>query len=124
MVVALLRGVNIGPRNRTAMSALREALANEGLPARTYVQSGNLILDSDLPADALAARVRTLIASGAAPTDRRGIRATPGRRARALCLASRGHRALEAVGGAGRPRPGCERHRSQLDDGERAAGAV
>jgi uncharacterized protein (DUF1697 family) len=63
MVVALLRGVNIGPRNRIAMSALREALANEGLPARTYVQSGNLILDSDLPADALAASVRRLIAT-------------------------------------------------------------
>jgi uncharacterized protein (DUF1697 family) len=34
------------------MPVLREALANEGLPAGTYVQSGNLVPGSDLASDA------------------------------------------------------------------------
>lgn len=61
--VVLLRGINLGPRNRIAMPALRDALAEAGLPgARTYVQSGNVVLDADLGADALAAAVHDVIA--------------------------------------------------------------
>jgi uncharacterized protein (DUF1697 family) len=61
--VVLLRGINLGPRNRIAMPALRDALADAGLPgARTYVQSGNVVLDADLAADALAAAVHDVIA--------------------------------------------------------------
>jgi uncharacterized protein (DUF1697 family) len=60
--VALLRGINLGSRNRVAMPALRDALAEAGLPgARTYVQSGNIVLDTDLPEELLVARIEALI---------------------------------------------------------------
>jgi uncharacterized protein (DUF1697 family) len=61
--VILLRGVNVGARNRLPMAALREQLEQAGMSAvRTYVQSGNVVLDSDLRAEALAARCEALIA--------------------------------------------------------------
>ena len=62
-MVALLRGINLGSTNRIAMPALRESLADAGLPgARTYVQSGNVVLDASLGPAALAARVEAMIA--------------------------------------------------------------
>jgi uncharacterized protein (DUF1697 family) len=61
--IALLRGINLGPRNRIAMPALRERLAEAGFEdVRTYVQSGNVVLSSDLPPDSLAAQVQLVIA--------------------------------------------------------------
>jgi uncharacterized protein (DUF1697 family) len=59
----LLRGINLGSRNRIAMPALREALTDDGLrDVQTYVQSGNVVLSSgDSPGD-LAQRVSGLIA--------------------------------------------------------------
>jgi uncharacterized protein (DUF1697 family) len=43
--IALLRGINIGPRNRIAMGELRDALAEDGFESpRTYLQSGNVVL--------------------------------------------------------------------------------
>jgi uncharacterized protein (DUF1697 family) len=60
--VLLLRGINLGPTNRVAMPALREALGVEGYEnVRTYVQSGNIVLDSDEAPDSLASRIRRLI---------------------------------------------------------------
>ena len=45
--IALLRGINLGARNRIAMPALREALADAGFAdVRTYLQSGNVVLSS------------------------------------------------------------------------------
>ena len=59
--ICLLRGVNLGARNRLAMADLRDALADIGLVgARTYLQSGNVIVDVDEP-ERLATRVRTVI---------------------------------------------------------------
>ena len=53
--VVLLRGVNLGPRNRVAMPALREALEAAGLgDVRTYLQSGNVVLSSPKGADRVA----------------------------------------------------------------------
>jgi uncharacterized protein (DUF1697 family) len=61
--VALLRGINIGPNNRIAMPALRELCATGGLgEARTYLQSGNVVLTSRLSPAKLAAKVEKLIA--------------------------------------------------------------
>jgi uncharacterized protein (DUF1697 family) len=61
--VLLLRGINLGPTNRIAMPALREALGGAGhANVRTYVQSGNIVLDADHPPEALAAQVHDLIA--------------------------------------------------------------
>jgi uncharacterized protein (DUF1697 family) len=61
--VVLLRGINLGPSNRIAMPALREALADAGFEnARTYAQSGNIVLNAGLDGSALSDRVERLIA--------------------------------------------------------------
>jgi uncharacterized protein (DUF1697 family) len=60
--IVLLRGINIGPRNRIAMPALREALDEAGFDdARTYLQSGNVVLSSGLSAVKLADKCSRLI---------------------------------------------------------------
>jgi uncharacterized protein (DUF1697 family) len=63
--IVLLRGINLGARNRVSMPELREQLAEAGFgDARTYLQSGNIVLSSkDRPAK-LAKRFHTLIAEG------------------------------------------------------------
>ena len=60
--IVLLRGINIGPRNRLAMPELREALEDVGFAdVRTYVQSGNVVLLSKLKAPETARKVERLI---------------------------------------------------------------
>ncbi|HEY5659540.1 MAG TPA: DUF1697 domain-containing protein [Gaiellaceae bacterium] len=45
--VVLLRGINLGSRNRIAMPKLRAALESAGLDdVRTYLQSGNVVVSS------------------------------------------------------------------------------
>jgi len=45
--IALLRGVNLGPRNRVKMADLRALLAEMGLDdVRTHLQSGNAVFTS------------------------------------------------------------------------------
>jgi len=45
--IALLRGVNLGPRNRVRMADLRAALSHLGLAdVRTHLQSGNAVFTS------------------------------------------------------------------------------
>jgi len=62
-LVVLLRGINIGSRNRIAMPALREALEEAGSEdVRTYVQSGNVVLSSGASAKQAARDVERLIA--------------------------------------------------------------
>ena len=57
--IVLLRGINIGPRNRIAMPRLREVLRDAGFAdVATYVQSGNVLLTSDAPSARLAAECR------------------------------------------------------------------
>jgi uncharacterized protein (DUF1697 family) len=61
--IVLLRGVNVGGRNRVAMSALRAALETAGMRnVVTYVQSGNVVLDGDAKPDALTRKVQAVIA--------------------------------------------------------------
>src|SRR5580765_7829574 len=56
--IVLLRGINIGSRNRIAMPELREALEEAGFAdVQTYVQSGNIVLSSSSKADAVARKV-------------------------------------------------------------------
>jgi uncharacterized protein (DUF1697 family) len=60
--IVLLRGINLGSRNRVAMPELRELLSRAGFKnVRTYVQSGNVVLDSELPTDELELRCERLI---------------------------------------------------------------
>jgi uncharacterized protein (DUF1697 family) len=62
--IALLRGINLGPRRRVSMPELRELLVGAGFDdVRTYVQSGNVVLSSDLAAEAVAERCEREIAS-------------------------------------------------------------
>ncbi len=61
--VALLRGINVGGNKRVPMAELREVAAGIGArQVETYVQSGNLVLASDLPAEALEAALEDGIA--------------------------------------------------------------
>jgi uncharacterized protein (DUF1697 family) len=61
--IVLLRGINLGPRNRIAMAELRDALGQAGYEGvRTYVQSGNVVLESDQPPAALEQSLEALIA--------------------------------------------------------------
>jgi uncharacterized protein (DUF1697 family) len=60
--VVLLRGVNVGGRNKLAMPALRAALEHVGMEdVTTYVQSGNVVLDSAAKPDALARACEAVI---------------------------------------------------------------
>jgi uncharacterized protein (DUF1697 family) len=60
-VVLMLRAVNVGGR-RVPMPALRDLLARAGFSgARTYLQSGNVVLESEVPPEQLAADTRRLI---------------------------------------------------------------
>lgn len=62
----LLRGINVGGHNRLPMADLRLLLEQDGLVgARTYIQSGNVVVDSDASdAEVVGARVRSVIARG------------------------------------------------------------
>jgi len=61
--IVLLRGINLGSRNRIAMPALRTALEDAGFDeVRTYLQSGNVVLSSSRKAADAARKVERVIA--------------------------------------------------------------
>ena len=61
--VVLLRGINLGPRNRISMPELRSALEDAGFKdMQTYLQSGNVVLASRARPDTVARRVEREIA--------------------------------------------------------------
>lgn len=46
--VALLRGINVGGKNKIKMADLKKALEQRGLKrVKTYIQSGNILFESD-----------------------------------------------------------------------------
>lgn len=52
--VVLLRGINVGGHNKIKMAELREVLEKAGCKeVRTYIQSGNVVLASDLDGPSL-----------------------------------------------------------------------
>ncbi len=60
--VALLRGINLGARNKISMSDLREVFAAlEAEDVTTYLQSGNVVFESAAPAPELAGAVEARI---------------------------------------------------------------
>jgi uncharacterized protein (DUF1697 family) len=62
--IVLLRGINLGASNRVPMPALREALQRAGFEeVQTYLQSGNVVLESDRPAKQVAADCRRAISN-------------------------------------------------------------
>jgi uncharacterized protein (DUF1697 family) len=63
--IALLRGINLGSRNRVSMPELRELLEGHGhRDVRTLVQSGNVVLASRLSAGRLERELQKQIADG------------------------------------------------------------
>ena len=62
-LIVLLRGINLGARNRVSMPELREALEDAGYDdVRTYLQSGNVVLTSSASAKKLASECEHVIA--------------------------------------------------------------
>jgi uncharacterized protein (DUF1697 family) len=60
--VVLLRGINLGSRNRVSMPELRAALEEAGFKAvQTYLQSGNVVLDSRAKPETVARKVSGVI---------------------------------------------------------------
>jgi len=61
--IALLRGINLGARNRVSMPELRSALGKAGYEdVRTLLQSGNVVLSSEGSPDAVARELEALVA--------------------------------------------------------------
>lgn len=59
---ALLRGINVGGRNKVAMADLREAFEAGGYTSvSTYIQTGNLLFESDAPRDTLEGDVEAML---------------------------------------------------------------
>ena len=62
--VALLRGINVGGKNKVVMSELRELIARAGFTnVRSYINSGNLLFEADAPRDEVAQSVEALLES-------------------------------------------------------------
>lgn len=60
--VVLLRGVNVGGKNKVPMAELRSYLVKAGLTdARTYIQSGNVLVRSSEDAGVVAAKVEHIL---------------------------------------------------------------
>jgi uncharacterized protein (DUF1697 family) len=56
--VALLRGINLGARNKVPMAELRSLMADVGAEdVKTYVQSGNVVFRSAVARDELVQRI-------------------------------------------------------------------
>ena len=63
--VALLRGINVGGKNKVVMSELREQIAAEGFGhVRTYINSGNLLFEAEatFPREDVAQAIEDVLA--------------------------------------------------------------
>jgi len=60
--VALLRGINVGGKNPVAMADLRAAFQAEGYESvSTYIQSGNVLFESDASRDSLEGDLEAML---------------------------------------------------------------
>ena len=60
--VALLRGINVGGRNPVPMADLREAFEAQGhTEVSTYIQSGNVLFESDAPRTSLEGDIEAML---------------------------------------------------------------
>ena len=61
--IVLLRGINVSGKNKLPMSALREVLNEMGFQnVQTYIQSGNILLDTDEEKVMITQKIREAIA--------------------------------------------------------------
>lgn len=62
--VALLRGINVGGKNLISMAELRATMERAGyVNVQTYIQSGNVVFETDAPRSELEASIEELLAS-------------------------------------------------------------
>lgn len=81
--MALLRGINVGGRNKVPMADLRTAFEEAGFESvSTYIQSGNVLFETDRPAAELELVIEALLEA------RYGV---------PLVVVVRSHRQLRAV---------------------------
>ncbi|WP_219837369.1 DUF1697 domain-containing protein [Paenibacillus sp. R14(2021)] len=60
--IALIRGINVGGKNKIAMAELRQELEAVGLNrVQTYIQSGNVVFESEHSASALRESIEQAI---------------------------------------------------------------
>ncbi|MBM7563200.1 DUF1697 domain-containing protein [Paenibacillus sacheonensis] len=60
--IALIRGINVGGKNKLPMADLKRELEASGLErVQTYIQSGNIVLQSDKDAQQLRADIEAAI---------------------------------------------------------------
>lgn len=60
--VILLRGINVGGKNKISMTGLVKCLEELGFSnVSTYIASGNVILQSDKPADEVKAQIEAVL---------------------------------------------------------------
>ena len=60
--VLLLRGINVGGKNKVVMSELKELLRGEGFSdVDSYINSGNLFLTSDESAEKIVLKVEKVL---------------------------------------------------------------
>ena len=60
--IALLRGINVGGNTPMKMDKLRDCLTTAGFAnVRTYIASGNVLLSSELPRDAVESTIATAL---------------------------------------------------------------
>lgn len=60
--IALLRAVNVGGKNTIKMAELRDALTANGLArVQTYIQSGNIVFDSDEHPEVVGSQIENVI---------------------------------------------------------------
>ena len=60
--VALLRGINVGGRNKVPMADLRSTFEADGYQAvRTYINSGNVLFESGAPPDSLEGELEAML---------------------------------------------------------------
>lgn len=60
--VILMRGINVGGKNKVTMAELKKCLEElEFANVSTYIASGNVILESDKPADEIQTRIEAIL---------------------------------------------------------------
>lgn len=58
----LLRGINVGGKNKISMTTLKQILEDRGFRSvTTFIQSGNIILQSNLSAGVLSQKIENLL---------------------------------------------------------------
>ena len=65
IIISLLRGINVGGKNKVSMAELRKCLEELGFfGVSTFIASGNVILTSDRNAHEIAAQIEAALPKG------------------------------------------------------------